>query len=81
MNQYRLPLLDYKMPGMDGLELCRRLRGHQPGIVVALVTAFASAATTEAAGEAGVRRIIPKPVDFPVLIRLVEDVVGGAGRG
>jgi CheY-like chemotaxis protein len=78
-NRYRLALLDYRMPGMDGLELCR-LRGHQPGVVVALVTAFASAATTDATAEAGVRRIIPKPVDFPVLIRLVEDVVVGLGR-
>jgi CheY-like chemotaxis protein len=50
MNQYRLALLDYKMPGMDGLELCRRLRASQPEVVVALVTAFASAATTEASG-------------------------------
>jgi CheY-like chemotaxis protein len=30
MNQYRLALLDYKMPGMDGLELCRRLRATSP---------------------------------------------------
>jgi DNA-binding NarL/FixJ family response regulator len=62
---------------MDGLELCRRLRASQPGVVVALVTAFASAATTDAASAAGVRRIFAKPVDFPVLVRLVEDVLGG----
>jgi CheY-like chemotaxis protein len=45
-HQYRLALLDYMMPGMDGPELCRRLKDSQPSIVVALITAFASMATT-----------------------------------
>jgi len=74
-HQYRLALLDYKMPGMDGLELCRRLRGAQPGIVVALVTAFNSIATTGAAAEAGVRCSLLKPVNFSVLMPLVEEAV------
>jgi CheY-like chemotaxis protein len=75
-HQYRLALLDYKMPGMDGLELCRRLKNSQPSIVVALLTAFASVATTGAVAEAGVRCSLLKPVDFAVLIPLVEEVVG-----
>ncbi len=75
-HQYRLALLDFKMPGMDGLELCRRLKTSQPGVVVALVTAFSSIATTAAAAEAGVRCSLLKPVNFAVLMPLVEEVVG-----
>jgi CheY-like chemotaxis protein len=75
-HQYRLALLDYNMPGMDGLELCRRLKKSQPGVVVALVTAFASVATAGAAAEAGVRRSLLKPVDFSALMPLVREAVG-----
>ena len=75
-HQYRLALLDFKMPGMDGLELCRRLKKLQPSIVVLLITAFSSIATTGAAVEAGVRFSLLKPVNFFVLMPLVEEAVG-----
>jgi ActR/RegA family two-component response regulator len=48
----------------------------RPTVEVALVTGWASTATTAAAAEAGVRRVFAKPVDFGVLIPLVEEVVG-----
>ena len=77
-NQYRLALLDYNMPGMDGLELCRRLKTTQPSVVVALITAFSSVATTGAAAGAGVRCSLLKPVNFSALMPLVEEAVGSA---
>lgn len=75
-HQYRLARLDYNMPGMDGLELCRRLKGCQPGVVVAIITAFSSIATTGAAAGAGVRCFLLKPVNVSVLMPLVEEAVG-----
>lgn len=64
------------MPGMDGLELCRRLKNSQPSVVVALITALSSIATSRAAAEAGVRCSLVKPVNFSVLMPLVEEAVG-----
>jgi CheY-like chemotaxis protein len=75
-HPYRLALLDYKMPGMDRLELCRRQRDSQPSVVVALVTAWTSTATAAAASESVVGRILSKPVDFGVRLPLVKEVVG-----
>jgi DNA-binding response OmpR family regulator len=73
-HHYLLALLDFRMPGMDGLQLCRLLKTSQPNVVVALITAFSSLDTT-AAREAGVRCSLVKPVDFSVLMPLVEEVV------
>jgi len=75
-HHYRLALLDFNMPGMDGLELCRRLKSSQPGVVVLLITAFSSVATAGAAAGAGVRRSLLKPVDFSALMPLVREAVG-----
>jgi CheY-like chemotaxis protein len=76
-HHYRLALLDHNMPGMDGLELCRRLKNSQPSVVVVLITAFSSIATTGAAAESGVRRSLLKPVNFSVLMPLVAEIVNG----
>jgi CheY-like chemotaxis protein len=75
-HHYLLALLDYRMPGMDGLQLCRLLKTSQPNVVVALITAFSSLDTT-AAKEAGVRSFLLKPVDFSILMPLVDEVVNG----
>jgi len=75
VHQYRLALLDYNMPGMDGLELCRRLKNSQPSVEVALITAFTSIAATGAAAEAGIQFSVLKPVNFSVLMPLVVDAV------
>lgn len=78
-HRYRLALLDYNMPGMDGLELCRRLKTFQPSIVVALITAYTSIAASGAATAAGVRCYLQKPVNFSVLMPFVDEVVSSTG--
>jgi CheY-like chemotaxis protein len=75
-NPYGLALIDYKMPGMDGVELYGHLKQVQTETVGVLVTGFAADATIQAAVRAGMRHVLPKPVDFGQLIPLVEDVAG-----
>jgi CheY-like chemotaxis protein len=69
---YDLGLLDLRMPGMDGLALCRRLKQLRPPMVVMIVPAYAAAGLDEEAHAAGARQVLPKPVDFPRLLALVE---------
>jgi CheY-like chemotaxis protein len=76
-NVYRLALIDYRMPGMDGVSLYRHIRGRRPDLVGVLVTAFAGPEAVAAAAEAGMRRVLAKPVDFGQLLPLVGEVLGG----
>jgi CheY-like chemotaxis protein len=73
---YGLAVLDYQMPGMDGVELYGHLQQVQADTVGVLVTGFAADATMQEAGRAGIRRVLPKPVDFGHLIPLIEEVAG-----
>jgi two-component system, NtrC family, response regulator HydG len=74
-NTFEVALLDLKMPGMDGLELSRRIHRISAGTVAIIVTAYASSATAASVLDAGAWRIVPKPVDFPKLLQLVEEAM------
>lgn len=72
-HPYELALLDLKMPGMDGLELLRRIRQKHRGARALIVTAFASQAAEREAVQAGAWRIVSKPLDVPRLIGLLDE--------
>jgi DNA-binding NtrC family response regulator len=73
---YDVALLDLKMPGMDGLSLYREIKKHRAGTVALLVTAYAGPETAEEALTAGAWKVLPKPVDFPRLLGLVDEALG-----
>src|SRR5262245_3151806 len=52
-NPYDVALLDYKMPGMDGLTLYREIKRLRAGTVAIVVTAYAGGTTAEEALAAG----------------------------
>jgi DNA-binding NtrC family response regulator len=70
-GEFELALVDLKMPGMDGLELSRRLRDAEPRIMVVVMTAFASVDTAVKALKEGAYDYITKPFDPEVLSHLL----------
>ena len=72
---FDVALLDFKMPGMDGLTLYREIRKLRAGTVAVIVSAYASGDTTDQAVQAGAWRILTKPIDFAVLMPLIEIAV------
>lgn len=74
-KMYDVALLDYKMPGMDGLTLYREIKRLRAGTVAIVVTAYAGGTTAEEALGAGAWQVLPKPVEFPRLLGLVSQAV------
>lgn len=74
-------LLDCVMPGMDGIELCRRLK-QIPGndtLPVLMITALEDEGVVERAFKAGVTDYVAKPINFAVLRQRVHYLLQ-AGR-
>jgi DNA-binding NtrC family response regulator len=71
-ERFELALVDLKMPGMDGLELARRLREASPKIMIVVMTAFASVDTAVRALKEGAYDYITKPFDPEVLSHLLK---------
>jgi len=68
-------LLDIKMPGMDGLELQRRIREIDPELIVIMITAYASVETAVQALKRGAFDYITKPIDPDELSQLVKRAI------
>jgi len=62
-----LLLSDINMPGMNGLELLRLVKGEFPDLKVIMVTAYGDEANHQAALGYGADDFITKPVDFKLL--------------
>ena len=68
-------LLDIKMPGMDGLELLKRLHEIDPDLLVVMITAYASVDTAVQALKQGAFDYITKPIDPDELSHLVRRAI------
>jgi len=71
-------LMDLQLPGMDGLELTRRLKAdpHTCTIRIIAVTAYAMKGDDEKARAAGCDDYVSKPVDADTLSAVVARYVG-----
>lgn len=75
-----LILMDIQMPGMDGLELTRRLKADAPtcGIVILALTAYAMKGDKQRMLEAGCDGYVAKPIDINTLPDVVARHIQGA---
>ncbi len=67
-----LVILDVMMPGIDGLEVCRRLREGDRALPILLLTAKDAPADQIAGLETGADDYVAKPFNFDVLLARVK---------
>ena len=77
-NPPDLILLDVVMPRMDGLETCRRLRGHDStrGVPIIMVTTRSELGNVETGFANGCTEYVTKPIDGPELLGKVRNIIG-----
>lgn len=73
---YDLCLLDFKMPGMDGVQLYEEILVRSPGLKAIMITAFAGEDGIQRAKDAGTWKVLKKPIDIPELLTIISDAQG-----
>lgn len=74
-------VLDVLMPGIDGLEVCRRLRAEGNGLPVLMLTARAEVDSRVAGLDAGADDYLPKPFALAELLARLRALLRRAGTG
>ncbi|MBI2831933.1 MAG: response regulator [Chloroflexi bacterium] len=65
-------LLDVKLPGMDGLAVFRKIKTIAPKTTVVMMTGYSLNQIIDAAIQEGARAALSKPLDFEMLLGLIE---------
>ncbi len=71
-SEFDIAILDVDMPRMNGLETLKQIKEHNPGIVVIVMTAFATIDHAVQAVKDGAYNYLSKPVHGDDLIALID---------
>jgi DNA-binding NtrC family response regulator len=69
---FDLAFVDYKLPGMDGIEVLRKIKEIDPNVEVVIVTAYASESSHANAITLGALEYLRKPFLMEEIYELVE---------
>jgi DNA-binding NarL/FixJ family response regulator len=70
-------ILDFQMPGINGIETARRMSEIAPAVPIVLFTQHASPGLEQHAREVGIRSVVSKTNAFP-MVGMIEALLGPA---
>lgn len=76
-DTFDLILLDIKMPTVDGFEVLKFVKQHQPATKVIMLTGFADLKNAIESKKLGAEDFVSKPYDLVDLLTTVERVLTG----
>ncbi len=74
-SSFDIAFVDIRMPGMDGLELQRRIKEIDKSLVVIIITAFASVESAVRALKEGAYDYVTKPIDPDELSHIISNII------
>jgi len=69
-------LIDYNMPGDNGIVLKKKLEPRFPNAKYILISGLFDGKLTEAGKAAGFDALVPKPFGMPAITQKIEDLLG-----
>lgn len=71
-NEYDLVILDIIIPGINGIELCKRVRKYKPELPILMLTALGTTKDKVSGLESGADDYMQKPFHFDELIARIK---------
>ena len=75
-ERFDLVITDIRMQQIDGIGVLKKAKETDPGAVVIMISAFATAETAVEAMKEGAYDYIPKPFNLEDLKRIIEEAIG-----
>ena len=76
-KEFDVAVVDVKMPGMDGLEVMRKIKALRPEIQVILLTGHGSVKESKIGLQEGAFDYLIKPINIEALIGKMREAVSG----
>ncbi|MDM8550573.1 response regulator [Desulfobacterales bacterium HSG2] len=80
-KHFQVMFLDLKLPGINGIELCKQIKKEKPSVIAFAITAYASIFELSDCIEAGFDDYFTKPVRLETLTKTIENAFAKIEQG